>query len=483
MLSFDNQLAGARSSFRSLVESLPLAACICDWTTLAISHANAESARLFGYEREEFLRLTLRDIGPVGVSQGSFDLLIQQASADDATNGPTLVRGCRRRDGTTADLEVWLRSLVLEGRRVLLVLAHDIAERLRAHCMPCETQRRFQALFDHALDAFLLLDDRGHCLDANPSAASLLGYAREELRGVCLSDTMGRSSAAVADGVWAQLLGDGRLHGEMELARRDGLKVRAEYVAIANIEPFVHLLMLRDLTPREQAEMAVSNLSARLLKLQDDERRRIARELHDHTSQHFAALSLDLALLDGPDARLDPRARDALRRCQVQIEKCRVGTRTLTYLLHPPELDECGLVPALRQYVPGIAERSRIAMTFEVSPGFPRLDPELELVLFRIVQECLSNVIRHSHSPTAVVQLGLTTNQVTLKVTDQGCGMARRAAESPDGIAGLGVGIAGMRERVRQLSGRLEFQSSTRGTTVVATIPSGAANGRPPCES
>ena len=483
MLSFDRQLTSARSSFRSLFESLPLAACICDWTTLAVSHANAESARLFGYAREEFLRLTLRDICPVGVARGSFDLLLQQRSSDDTTNGPVLVRGCRRQDGTTANLEVWFRSLLLGGRRVLLVLAQDIAERLRAHCMPCESQRRFQAMFDHALDAFLVLDDRGRCLDANPSAASLFGYTREELLGVRLTDTVGRGSAAVGDGARARLLADGRMHGEMELTHKDGIKVRAEYVAVANIEPFAHLLMLRDLTPREKAEAAVSSLSARLLKIQDEERRRIARELHDHASQHLAALSLDLALLDGPDACLGPRARDALARCRVNLDRCADGVRTLAYLLHPPLLDECGLVPALRQYVQGMAERSRIAMTFEVSPGFPRLDPEIEIVLLRIVQECLSNVIRHSHSPTAVVQLGFTTGEVTLKVADQGRGIARRAAESPDGIAGLGVGIPGMRERVRQLAGRLEFQSSASGTTVAATIPFGAADGRPPCES
>jgi two-component system NarL family sensor kinase len=232
------------------------------------------------------------------------------------------------------------------------------------------------------------------------------------------------------------------------------------------------LAVMRDLTERKQGEKALRGLSTRLLQLQDEERRRIARELHDAIGQNLAALVTNLTLARRSAGKINPKARQALSGGLEVAEQCLKEMRTLSYLLHPPLLDEDGLASALAWYVKGFAERSGIKIDLKVSPNFGRLPQEVETTLFRVVQESLTNVHRHSKSPTASIRLSRRATGVKLEITDKGQGMATKALHSGNQKNGqLGVGIMGMNERARQLGGRLEIDSSRRGTTVRVVIP------------
>ncbi len=219
---------------------------------------------------------------------------------------------------------------------------------------------------------------------------------------------------------------------------------------------------------RNRTDQSLRELSGRLLKVQDDERRRIARELHDVTAQNLAALGMNLAQLQTLIATQPSRAQTVLADCRAAVEQCTSEVRTLSYLLHAPLLDELGLTDAIRDYADGFSRRSHIRVDLEIAPNFPRLTPDQELALFRILQEALSNVHRHSQSPTASVRLTVDGRSIALTVEDRGRGV-------PEGVtidSALGVGLQGMRERMRQLGGRLELAlRPAGGACVTATLP------------
>ncbi len=230
---------------------------------------------------------------------------------------------------------------------------------------------------------------------------------------------------------------------------------------------------LKDLERRVQERTAeLSQLSARLLHLQDEERRRIARELHDSTAQSLIALTMNLASINGSSS-LDPKVRQTLSDSLALAEQCSQEIRVLSYLLHPPMLDEAGLTGALRWYAAGFTQRSGIRVDLEMSPDLDRLPDEVEIALFRIVQESFANIHRHSNSPTAKVRIAADSKEVMLEIADHGSGMSPTSSETSldRTTARIGVGIAGMRERIRQLRGRLEISSNAQGTTVRAVVP------------
>ena len=220
----------------------------------------------------------------------------------------------------------------------------------------------------------------------------------------------------------------------------------------------------------QQSNKDLRDLSVRLLHVQDDERRRIARDLHDSTGQALTALKLELA---GIERELAPRNPQLARRLTSSIETARQVSdelRTISYLLHPPLLDELGLGSALRWYVDGFEKRSGINIHLELKTD-GRLAPEMETTLFRVVQECLINIHRHSGSAKASIQISQSADQIMLEVDDEGRGMSAEELADIASGAGLGVGLRGMRERIKDLGGEMEILSSLQGTKVRAIIP------------
>jgi len=234
----------------------------------------------------------------------------------------------------------------------------------------------------------------------------------------------------------------------------------------ASINTFINI------TERKQAEEALHQLSTRLLQLQDEERRRLGRELHDSLAQSVLAVNLNLAQATRSMTSKDESARSALAEARRVLVEMSREIRTLSYLLHPPLLDELGLVSALKEYAEGFSERSGIKLDLEIQAGFGRLPQEAETALFRIVQESLTNIQRHSGSDTAEIHLRGDTTCVDLEVIDRGRGMDGKAMERGNSSGTrLGVGILGMRERMTQLGGKLEIESSSSGTTVRVSVP------------
>ena len=215
-------------------------------------------------------------------------------------------------------------------------------------------------------------------------------------------------------------------------------------------------------------EERLRHLTGRLMQIQDSERRRVARDVHDGLGQYLVGVKMGI---DQFARRLanDPEGHETMTEISRLLNQAITETRTISHLLHPPLLDEIGLESALSVYTDGFAKRSGISITLDVSPDLGRLDSDIETALFRVVQECLLNVHRHSNSATASVSLLRENEGVALKVRDDGIGMSH--AQEPDGT-GLGVGLLGIRERLRQLDGSLQIISGGgKGTAVIASIP------------
>ena len=212
------------------------------------------------------------------------------------------------------------------------------------------------------------------------------------------------------------------------------------------------------------------DLSGKLMSAQDEERRRIARELHDSAGQNLAALGMILAQLEGDTKGDLAQSSKSFRDAKALVRDLTQEIRTTSYLLHPPLLDESGLPIALHWYIEGLAERSGLSIELNISENFERLAPEMELAIFRLVQECLTNIHRHSGSKTAVIRLARDSDKIYAEVQDHGKGMSQeRFAEVQS--QGVGVGIRGMRERVRQSEGELTVDSNASGTKITAIFP------------
>jgi signal transduction histidine kinase len=211
------------------------------------------------------------------------------------------------------------------------------------------------------------------------------------------------------------------------------------------------------------------DLSGKLMFAQDEERRRIARELHDSAGQNLALLGMSLARIED-DAKRNPAGiSKGIKDAQDLIQDLTQEIRTTSYLLHPPMLDESGLASALRWYTEGLAERSGLSIELNIPENLERFAPEVELAIFRLVQECLTNIHRHSGSKTAVIRIAREVDKICAQVQDHGKGMSQeRLAEVQS--KGVGVGIRGMRERVRQSHGELTIDSNALGTKVTAVF-------------
>ncbi len=223
----------------------------------------------------------------------------------------------------------------------------------------------------------------------------------------------------------------------------------------------------------EQRTLALRRLSVKLLRVQDEERRRIARELHDSLGQDLTAAKISLDMLAQSLSGSSPYVRDA----QQLVDRSIADTRTLSHLLHPPLLDEAGFASAAKWYVEGFGKRSGIAAKLNLPEHVNRLPRRTETALFRILQEALTNVHRHSGSRAVEVRVTADESRVVLTVKDYGMGVPREVLDRFWKTGNVGVGLAGIRERLKELGGSLEIESNLDGTILKATIPASTADG------
>lgn len=330
-------------------------------------------------------------------------------------------------------------------------------------------------LLELAHDAIIVRDVDSVILFWNGGAQKTYGWTPAEACGNVTHQFLKTEFPEPLDQVYEKLYRVGSWEGELVHWTRDGDRIVVASRQVLQRDSQGRVIAIleinRDITPRKEAEEALRNLSARLLQLQDEERRRIARELHDSTGQSLAALVIHLSAVSARITDVDPSAADLLREAILLSQKASDETRTLSYLLYPPTLDYAGLRSALEWYIEGFTQRSKVKVDLQVTLGPDRLPEIVERTLFRIVQESLTNIFRHSGSDTASVQVDVRSGTVRLEVADNGKGIPEEILTTLNSSGGqLGVGIRGMRERVRQLGGWLQIKSSPAGTKIIVSL-------------
>jgi PAS domain S-box-containing protein len=358
-------------------------------------------------------------------------------------------------------------SSILESNR-------DVSEFKRAQ----EAQSRLASIVESSDDAMISKDLDGIITCWNKAAERIFGYTAEEAIGQHITLIIPPDRVDEENNILARIRrGERTDHFETVRKRKDGslfdISVTISPVKDARGRIIGASKVAQDITERKRMERVLkeTELSGRLLKLQDEERRRVARELHDGVGQLLAALQLNVRKIANERASLSPRATRCLEENAELIDQAFSEIRTISHLLHPPLLDELGLNLALSEYVEGFGERSNIRVSLDVPGDLGRMPGDVELSLFRIVQECLTNIYRHSGSSAASVHLSHSPGEIQLEVSDQGRGMSREIQENFFAGRSSGVGLRGLRERVRQLGGSLQIHSNGNGTSVLVRLP------------
>jgi PAS domain S-box-containing protein len=381
----------------------------------------------------------------------------------------SVLAGWRSRRRTDIGAAVAFSALVL----VMTVLLAHYIRALRAR------ERDYRTLINSAQFSVFLLEG-GRFIDANRTVASMFGLPSEHtaigLAPWQLSperQSGGRSSRELAGERIATALREGGSTFEWLHKRLDTGQTFPAEVDLSSLsagDTTLALAVVHDVTVRKRAEEELRHLSAELMRLQHEERRRIGRDLHDSTGQSLAALEIGLSELLRQTASLSAEARQQLEDCIRLAGQCSTEIRTASYLLHPPLLDELGLVSALRWLADGLRARSGLDVRLQLPEDLERLPAEEELAFFRVAQEALTNVHRHSSSPWAALRLSERTGELVLEVEDGGQGISHPSSQAEEG-PGLGVGVMGMRERIRQLGGAFSVESMPTGTLIRASLP------------
>ena len=324
----------------------------------------------------------------------------------------------------------------------------------------------YSTLVERMQQGAAMLDAKGCIVYANLSLAQLLDVPREKLIGLSLTQFLAPEDQSAC----LKLLHDaqtGSSEGETHLLRAGGESIPAHFsFSLLSRDKSATGVLISDLTYRkEQGELA-----ARFQRMQDDERKRIARELHDSVGQLLAAIGMNISIVQLQSHKLDAEGARAVSENAMLVEQVSREIRTISHLLHPPLLDVAGLVSALRWYVDGFSERSKIKVELDIPAEFGRLPDEVEIAIFRIVQECLTNIHRHSGSDSATIALAKENDSLTVQVKDNGKGIPKEKRRDLLESGRAGIGFGGMRERLRQLHGSLDIQSEGRGTTVIAKL-------------
>jgi PAS domain S-box-containing protein len=444
-----------------------------------ITSWNNGAERLFGYTPQEAIGQHITLIIPPDHRHEEVTILERLRRGERIQHFETVRM---RKDGSTFDISVAI-SPVKDGMgRVVGAskVARDITERKRADRVQAEQAR----LLDLSSDAIMVRDAADRVSYWNKAASELYGYTREEALGRVTHELLRTQFPEPLESINERLHRNGRWDGELVHRKKDGtqIAVLSRWVLDRDLDGRWRSILETnsDVTERKQAQEAIKEreLSARLLQSQDQERRRMARELHDGVGQLVAAMSMNTSRIAAEKANLGPDAARSAEENLSLIMQISNDIRTVSYLLHPPLLEELGLRAALEWYVEGFAERSKIAVTLDRQVTVERLPDDVELCLFRVAQECLTNIHRHSGSAKAEIRLVQQNGNIHLEVRDEGRGIPPKKQQALNAYGTLGVGIGGMRERLRQLGGTLQVHSNGNGTTVIATIPLGDPQSR-----
>ncbi len=470
--------------------------------TGTITNWNAGAQRIFGYTEAEAIGQNIVMIIPPELRDEETQIL-RRLKAGERIDHYETVRLTKAGKRVNVSLTV---SPVRDSAGTIIgasKIARDITERRRVEESLRQSDQRLRFSLEAANvgtwhwdigeDKVLWSDNMENILGLQPG--SFGGTFESFLQGVHSEDREN-----VQKTVQQAIAGDGKYHLEYRQLRGDGSVGWMEATGMVEYDeshkPSRMMGICTDITQRkasqdtlngiheelerrvkertvelERAQQSLRALSGRLLEAQDAERRRIARELHDSAGQILSALKMNLAQVEANLRESDSISVKPVQSSLELIDELSKELRTMSYLLHPPLLDEAGLPSAIRWYVEGFAERSGIQVSLDVDSDLGRLSSELETTIFRIVQEGLTNIHRHSGSSTATIRVARADHTVRVEISDMGKGMPASVEGTSPAVTKLGVGIQGMRERVRQLSGQFEIVSGSRGTSVIAILP------------
>ena len=489
----EKALRVSEERFRTLVQDLHIGIVLVGPNAETL-FANRAVLEMFGVRNEQVTGKSSAEFEATAIREDGSEIPFEDRPAPRAIASKQPVHGevvGWRRAGS--DEALWtlvdaVPQITQQGEVANVILSiSNITKRKKAEEALQKSEERFRTLVESLHVGVALLGPRAEILFANQAALDTFGLSLKQVLGktseefgfialredgteIPFEQRPAPMALATGQSVRNQVMG-WRRPGSEEI-----LWILGEVVPLSTKDgkPDRLVTAFSDITQRKEAEEALHQLSARLLRLQDEERRRLGRELHDSLAQSVMAVNLDLAQVTRSSAPLDKSARNALSEARKVLREMSREIRTLSYLLHPPVLDELGLASAVKEYAHGFSQRSGIALEIDVQPDFPRMPQEAETAFFRIVQESLANIQKHSGSSTGKIRLWNSQGRVQLEIRDQGRGMAAKPGENGRGVPRpprLGVGILGMRERMAQLGGTLEVQSNASGTAVHATIP------------
>ncbi|HET9401355.1 MAG TPA: PAS domain S-box protein [Candidatus Acidoferrales bacterium] len=349
------------------------------------------------------------------------------------------------------------------------------------------SEEKFRLLVSSVRDyAIFILDPEGNVISWNAGAERIKGYTAAEILGRNFANFYPPEAQAAKKpaGELKIAASEGRFEEEGWRVRKDGTQFWANVVITALRDAKGQLIgfakVTRDVTDRamaakrlQESEKSLRRLSAQLLKIQDEERKRLGRELHDSVGQYLAALKMNLDAMRLTASQKELGRPQGINESVDLLDQCIREVRTISYLLYPPMLEELGLKSAVPWYLEGFSKRSGIETSFQIEPPtMERFSRDVELAIFRVLQESLTNVHRHSGSTTASIRLETKNGDVILEVRDSGKGVPKAVLENATNAIGThGVGFRGMKERLIQLGGKLEIESGDEGTTVRATVP------------
>jgi len=448
-------------------------------------YVNDRFVSVFGYSHAETIGRTALGLG-LYADPDQQSVLLELLDAHTARD---VEARTRTKSGETLDMLVSMEPIQLRGEDCILAIACDISDRKRAEDRLERSERLLRLVLDALPVGVAVVDLAGDLILRNPALQRIWGdLIRSGPERHARSRAWWHETGyAVRPEAWASVRavvnGDVSVNETLDIEAFDGTRKVIQNSAMPIRDPNGDItgavVVNEDVSARQTAERELQEsfsqmrtLTGRLMRAQDDERRRIAQILHETSAQDLAALKMHLARLNRTGAGLSKADRAALTESIDLVDRSMSGIRTLSYLLHPPFLDEAGLLSALRWYAAGFAERSGITVALDLPATVERLPQEMEMTLFRVVQEALINIHRHAGSPTASIRLRSDARRLTLEIGDHGRGMpADLIARLPTGGGAMGVGVPGMRERLQQLGGALGIQSSDAGTTLRAEIP------------